>query len=406
MSYTKGRKFTDEELLAEARKYKTKRELKAMDNSLLSIATRRGIPWSKLFEHMVDIPFSIPQLMCKLILETVLQEKCLYDTRQIIKPYEIDIYFPKYKLAFEYSGDYWHQQPDAIKRDKIKKERCNQEGITLIVLNMRSRRWEEDVKQQLMEHLDTINKITNKKIVLEDVLKIDCKNIYKNLPAIVDLDHVREKMKECKNLREFVHKFKREYRYLINSSQLHVLHPLKEKIRWPDSVEDLLKLCLKIPTYNEFVKNYSTLYNKCIKIGILNEATRHMKKTNNIFRSYSDKELTAMVPVTAKNITHFKRHNGALYRELYKRNLLKQTGLPDTRKKKQHFAKNQNYFNLNVAPLLENGLSLHEIHVKGLLPFGRSLLGDLIRLFGTDEHKQKAIENKIKNYKNKKMKVE
>jgi hypothetical protein len=406
MAKTKGRKFTDEELIAEARKYKTKRELKALDNSLLGMARRRGIPTSKLFEHMVDVPFSVPQLMCKLILETILQEKCMYDTRQIIKPYELDIYFSKYKLAFEYCGDYWHQQSDAIKRDKIKRERCSQENITLIVLNMRSRRWEEDVKQQITEHLETINKLTNKQIVPEDVLKIDCKDIYKNLPAIVDLDHVKEKIKECKGIKEFSTKFKREYRYLINSGQLHLLDPLRTKAQYSDSKEDITNLCLPISSYKDFIQNHWGLYMKCFRLGILKEATRHMKKTIRQFEHHTDDELMFLIPKGIKTARQLKRCNNALYDEFLRRRLLTKCNLSEPKKCAFKYDQTLDYFNKIIVPLLESGFTINQIAKQKVLPHPYIILNELVKRFASDELLQKLKENKSNSYKNRKVKID
>lgn len=402
MGYTKGRKLTDEELLAEARKYKTKRELKARDSSLISTAKRRGIPASKLFEHMVDIPFSVPQLMCKLILETILQEECLYDTRQVIKPYELDIYFPNYKLAFEYCGDYWHQQADAIKRDKIKRERCSQENITLIVLNMRSRRWEEDVKQQITEHLETINEITNKKIIPEDILKIDCKDIYKNLPAIVDLEHVKEKIKECKSIKEFTQKFKREYRYLINSGQLHLLDELRTKKSHPQEPLEIIEFCLSIDSYEEFIKKHRTLYGRCIKLNILDEATKHMTKKYRKYQHCTDDEILALIPKDIKNTHQLKVFDGCLQAEFIKRKLLDRSELQKPRKKASRYDKSVEFFNSNIVPLIHSGLSLNEISKKKLIPLPYAILKQLFNQFANKELMQKLKENKIKNYKNRK----
>jgi len=402
MGYTKGRKFTDEELLTEAKKYKTKRELKALDNSLLSIARRRGIPTSKLFEHMVDVPFSIPQLMCKLILETILQEKCLYDTRQIIKPYELDIYFPTYKLAFEYCGDYWHHQPDAVKRDKIKKEKCREENITLIVLNMRSRRWEEDVKQQIIEHLKTINTIVNKNIVANDVLNINCKDIYKNLPAIIDLDHLKKKINECNNLKEFSSKFKREYRYLINSGQLHLLDSLRSKIRYPNEINKIIEMCLPISCYNDFIQNHNGLYLKCIKLNILKEATKHMKRHNKKYAYHTNEQLLIEIPCNIENTNQLKKTNLSLYNEILKRRLFSETGLAKPRKWTSKIDKSVEYFNENIVPLIERGLTVNQISNQSLLPFSYNIIQDFVKTFASVQLLQKLKQNKSNSYRNKK----
>ena len=75
------------------------------------------------------------------------------NTKEVIYPYELDIYLPDLKLAIEYNGDYWHANPDLYSKDEkisgelasdiwekdIKKiNRCYSKDITLIVV------WEND----------------------------------------------------------------------------------------------------------------------------------------------------------------------------------------------------------------------------------------------------------------------
>lgn len=55
--------------------------------------------------------------------------------RQIIKPLELDIYLPDYKLAIEYCGLYWHTtQYKKHNYHKIKYDKCKEIGIRLITL--------------------------------------------------------------------------------------------------------------------------------------------------------------------------------------------------------------------------------------------------------------------------------
>jgi hypothetical protein len=401
MGYSKGRRFTNEQIIEEAKKYKTKREIKALDPGLLSTARKRKIPLSKLFEHMVDVSFSTPQLMCKLILETLLEKKCLYNTRQIIKPYELDIYFEEYKLAIEYNGHYWHQRKDAIERDKIKQDACNKQNITLVNLNMKSRNWENDVKQQIITNLYIINNVTGKNITPENVLSIDCKEIYKNLPPILNLESVKEKISLCKSVREFNDKFQKEYKYLLKSKQLFLLDNLRKVKRYPQTKEEIIELCKKINSYNEFVSKHIRVYNLCIKLNVLKEATKHMKKTRKIYESYSNDELINFIPKNIKNTAQLKKNNAPLYYELFHRNLLDTCGLSLPEKRKLHFARNINYFTENVIPLIEKGFSLNEIAEQQLLPLSSRLLKDIVHVFAGENIKQKILDNKIQNYKNK-----
>ena len=53
---------------------------------------------------------STQQLICKKILESILNEKCLYNTRKVLKNrIELDVYSEKDKIALEYNGYFWHE---------------------------------------------------------------------------------------------------------------------------------------------------------------------------------------------------------------------------------------------------------------------------------------------------------
>ena len=45
---------------------------------------------------------------------------------------ELDIYIPRYKVGIEYDGDYWHNIPEMIERDKLKDIICKERGLKLI----------------------------------------------------------------------------------------------------------------------------------------------------------------------------------------------------------------------------------------------------------------------------------
>ena len=76
-------------------------------------------------------------------------------TRSIIAPLELDIYLPKYNIAIEYNGDYWH----ALHRvdHSIKRKKCEEKNIKLIQIR------EKDYnlyKDDILENI--INLIFNK----------------------------------------------------------------------------------------------------------------------------------------------------------------------------------------------------------------------------------------------------
>jgi len=320
MGYTKGRRLTNEFLILEAKKYKTKSEMNACDSSILQTARKRGIV-KEVTSHMESSNFSVPQLMCKLILETVIGTKCMYDTRQIVKPYELDIYFPEYKLAVEYSGDYWHQKEEVLLRDKAKKQKCIEMGITLLTVEMEHRRWEEDVKNQLVNFLPIINTIINKNIVENDIRKIDCKDIYKNLSSIKDIESIKEKIKNCKSPSEFTKKYYVEYNYLRKSKQLHLLNNIRIR-RKTYTKEEILRLCKDITDRSIFIKEHFWLYYRCSKYGILKQATKHMNKNTKRYELYTNSEL--LTHISPKWITKndLRKNNLPLHREILKRNLM------------------------------------------------------------------------------------
>lgn len=88
----------------------------------------------------------------KLILEELEKlfpnEKILHATRSVIRPYELDFYFPERKLAIEYNGDYWHSDVhirqcrgmSAVEYHSLKRKLCEEQGVRLAFL------WESDWK--------------------------------------------------------------------------------------------------------------------------------------------------------------------------------------------------------------------------------------------------------------------
>lgn len=91
-------------------------------------------------------------------------------TRKIIRPKELDFYFPDKKIAIEFNGTYWHcdprkYSPDYLNKkkkmtaqeiwdkDKIKLTLCQQQDILLIMI------WEDDWetnKEQILNNLENI----------------------------------------------------------------------------------------------------------------------------------------------------------------------------------------------------------------------------------------------------------
>lgn len=76
-----------------------------------------------------------------------------FHTRDIISPFEIDIYVPDYKVAIEYNGDYWHSVHKV--NHLFKKDICEKSGIKLIQI------FEKDYKKYKNEILENILRVLN-----------------------------------------------------------------------------------------------------------------------------------------------------------------------------------------------------------------------------------------------------
>jgi hypothetical protein len=100
---------------------------------------------------------------CKLIIEK---------SRNIIKPYELDIYIPDLKLAFEFNGLYWHNELYKDKNYHLNKtELCEKNGIQLIHIYEDDWLYKQDiVKSMILNKLGkTSNKIYARKCEIREI---------------------------------------------------------------------------------------------------------------------------------------------------------------------------------------------------------------------------------------------
>jgi very-short-patch-repair endonuclease len=99
-------------------------------------------------------------------------EEILLKNKDIIKPYELDIYLPNLKIAFEFNGLYWHNELHKMKNyHKDKSDLCEKKGIQLIHI------WEDDwlykneiIKSMILNKLGkTTNRIFARKCIIKEV---------------------------------------------------------------------------------------------------------------------------------------------------------------------------------------------------------------------------------------------
>lgn len=251
---TMGRDLSYENLKEIASKYKTKSEFMFMDNSAYVTANRLKI-MDDICSHMINKVVSIPQMILKTILNGLFKEECLYDTRDIIKPYEIDIFYQKYNLGFEYNGKLWHKIHD--NSDK-KTELCKNKNITLIFIHENTRRYEEDIKQQLIENLDLINSVTFLNIKKENIVnfKINYSELFSNY---MDKDETMTLINNYDNLHTFKKEQYKLYDKLIRMKLLdeYTGHLKRDRVNWD------LELCEKEINKYEKLKDFYEKSNGC-----------------------------------------------------------------------------------------------------------------------------------------------
>lgn len=86
--------------------------------------------------------------------KSIYNGEIIENTRNVIHPYEIDIYLPQKKIAIEYNGLYWHS--DQSGKDKNyhynKWKRCAAKGIQLITVWEDDWTYREEIVQKMIAH--------------------------------------------------------------------------------------------------------------------------------------------------------------------------------------------------------------------------------------------------------------
>lgn len=246
------RQLNKDDCLEIALKYKTKTDFCENDGRVYRRAKSLSI-LDEVCSHMLKQAFSIPQLMLKFILTELLNISCLYNDRKAIKPYELDIYFPEYKLAFEYNGKGWHIN------DKINKEEiCKNKGIKLFTLIENSRKYEVDIKNQLISVLEQINLITNKNIQISDINNLVISDsIY---DSIIDVEGIKNICNKYSKFVDFVNDNYGLYQRLKSYNKLneYTKHMVKNG---GITEEEAILESKKYEYVNDFRNKSSKIYN-------------------------------------------------------------------------------------------------------------------------------------------------
>lgn len=300
-----GRDLTYNELKRIALLYKSRGQFQICDPSAYTTAMKMKV-LDDICPHMINQSYSIPQLILKYILSRLIGYNFLYNTRKIISPYELDIYFPDFKLAFEYDGKGWHKNNRIDKRIL-----CDEKNIKLITIVENNRKYEQDIKYQLSQNIDDINNILNKNISLDDIndiyidygvvygdiidteyisnicnsydnyhkFKTENVSLYNKLISMKIIDEftshmdrtnpniiwneetIKVEVIKYEYLKDFIKKSQGCYLHILKNNLKHLLNPLKRstKLKW--DMETIKTEILKYKKLSEFYKNSRSCYN-------------------------------------------------------------------------------------------------------------------------------------------------
>ena len=163
----------------------------------------------------------------------------ILDCKNIINPYEIDIYLPDLKLGFEFNGVWWHSEKFKEENYHLKKyEMSNLNGVHLITI------WEDDwvTNREICESFilnklgKTKNRIYARNCEIKEINYNDSKNF-------LDSNHLQGDCKSSIRIGLFNNG---ELVSLMTFSKLRLPLQRKEKNRKKEGYYELTRFCNKI----------------------------------------------------------------------------------------------------------------------------------------------------------------
>ena len=264
--------------------YKTRIDFIRNDGSAYN-AARRGGFLDEICNHMTVMKFSTPQLILREITDAILKIKSSYNDRVAIKPYEIDVYYEKYKLGFEFQGIAWHLNN---KNDLIKSKIAKQKNIIIIYINELTRNYENDIKTQLIRKLPKINLITKKQINETDIKNINVKNIYLDLYNKDDLIGVA---KSYQSFKDFITKEKKVYRKLLQMKLVNqaTSHMIDKNVKFIYTLKEIESVIKRYENLSDFRTNELKLYKHIKRMGYDNLISHLKRKPSFTIGEITDK---------------------------------------------------------------------------------------------------------------------
>jgi hypothetical protein len=305
-----GRDLSFELIKEIASNFKTRGEFQTKDGS--AYTTARVNKWlNDVCSHMVVGNYSIPQLILSDFLKQLLKSEIIYNTRKIIKPKELDIWIPEFKLAFEYDGKGWHLE------ENNKVELCEKLGIKLIVIKEKNRRYEDDIKNQLIENLELIRFITNLNITQEQIFNLTTSE--KCFDDILEENDIMEICNQYTELKKFRIEHEGLYSKIIRLKKLDFFtkHMKREHVDWAIfSVGEIKKIIINYDTLVNFIKNEKGLYIYIMRNKKLLYLLSHLKRRR--VHNLND-SIEYLKNSDFKSLYQLRKKDGGLYSFLNKK---------------------------------------------------------------------------------------
>ena len=281
-----GRDLTFELVKEIASKYKTRGQFQKEDSSAYSFAQKSGL-LDDICTHMFSQSFSIPQLIMLHVIKSLLPEGTTidYNTRKIIKPFELDIWIPEFRLALEYDGKGWHTE------ENNKSEMCRNAGIELIVLIENSRKYEEDVKFQIINNLEKINLITGLNVIPEQVNAVEITK--ECFGSILDVEGIREICQKYTTIQDFTadhkdlyDKLRRQDRLMEFTGHMERAH----KIDFWSNPENIINIVNKHTTLKSLIENDFSCYEYIMRHKENLYLISHLERSKGVVSFWADTE--------------------------------------------------------------------------------------------------------------------
>ena len=253
-------KYEDNYIIDITKNLKFRTELLTLYPDVYKYIKNKGY-FKTICKHLIPISISKPQLILKFITDKLLLCDGELNNRKILKPYEIDVYYDKFKIGFEYNGAFWHSNNI---NDQLKLNLACKKNIIIITINENNKDCIIDIKNELINNINILFKFNN----------------------LITVDYINSILVD--------------YNYIIN----YDLNKYKET-------------ALKYKTKTDFCKNDYIIYNNCVKLNILEIVGEHFEKY-----IYWNEEIALNKASEYNNADELQNNYPGCYQYLLKNNLL------------------------------------------------------------------------------------